>query len=183
MAIYRLPPSPEVDLAWDRISDVQAILIDSNEVENLGKDPLKTVRAPERWGFGSDAHWAEIDVFHQIHCLNSIRQSLYRDYYTGKDNETNPLAWGHVTHCIHNLVQYLMCTASTDVVTYNWVEGKPKPVPDFNINKKCRDFEGLLEWQNEHKLMDPREKWDDIEMPMGFEPLPTDMSGVLEEEE
>lgn len=182
MGVYRQPPSPEVDNAWDRISDVQAILISSEEVQRLGKDPGRTVKAPQSWGYGEDAHWAEIDVFHQIHCLNSIRQSLYRDYYVGKDNDTNPLAWGHITHCLHNLVQALMCSASADVITYNWVDGKPKPVPDFNINHKCRDFEKLLQWQNEHKLPDPKSKWEDITMPVDFVPLAPDMSGLDEEE-
>ena len=182
MAVFRLPPSPDVDAAWDRISDVQAILVTSADVRRLGKDPGKTVRAPESWGYGPDAHWAEINVFHEVHCLNSIRQALYPEYYRGKDNDTNPLAWGHITHCLHNLVQSLMCSASADIVTYNWVEGKAKPVPDFNINRQCRDFESLLRWQNENKLPDPKAKWDDIHMPGGFVPMQPDYSGVDEEE-
>lgn len=75
-----------------------------------------------------------------------------------------------------------MCTASADVLTYNWVQDEPEPVPDFNINRKCRDFETLLQWQHDNMLPDPREKWDEISMPRDFVPLPPDTPAQKEEE-
>lgn len=43
-----------------------------------------------------------------------------------------------------------MCTASTDIVTQTWVEGQTHPFPDFSINRKCRDFNAILKWQDEN---------------------------------
>ncbi|KUL85238.1 hypothetical protein ZTR_08949 [Talaromyces verruculosus] len=80
------------------------------------------------------------------------------------------------------LKQSLMCSASVDVITYNWVEGKPKPVPDFNINHKYRDFKTLLKWQNNHKPQSPKARWDEIAMLAMFIPVPLDTTGLDEEE-
>lgn len=43
-----------------------------------------------------------------------------------------------------------MCDASVDLVTYNWVETQKHPFPDMSINRQCRSFDTLLQWQEEH---------------------------------
>ena len=68
---YRQLPGPEADAAWDRISESGWFFISSQEVEDLGKDPEKVVKAPVEWGYGEDAHLAALDLNHQIHCINS----------------------------------------------------------------------------------------------------------------
>jgi hypothetical protein len=77
-SIYIQNPSPEVDAAWDYISSEAGsiITINSEEVRRLGRDPATIVKAPEDWGFGTDAFPAQIDVFHEIHCLNMLRKEM-----------------------------------------------------------------------------------------------------------
>ena len=79
-SIYIQDPRPEVDAAWDRIAADSGpiITINSDEARKLGRDPDVIVKAPEDWGFGEDAYPAQIDVFHEIHCLNMLRKEMVR---------------------------------------------------------------------------------------------------------
>jgi hypothetical protein len=88
--IYRLPPSPEVDAAWDRITDIGMYPISREDIVKIQKNPDISIIPPEFWGMGNDEHgepnyFMEIDVFHQLHCLNALRKGLIHnyDYYWG----------------------------------------------------------------------------------------------------
>jgi len=43
-----------------------------------------------------------------------------------------------------------MCQSDVTPVTSNWVMGHRSPSPDFNTVHKCRNFDKLLEWVEEH---------------------------------
>lgn len=75
-----------------------------------------------------------------------------------------------------------MCHADVDPVTYVWREGFRKPFPDFDINKKCRDFNALLEWQEKVALKDNIRAWKDIEKPDDVVQLPplSEMAGLMD---
>ncbi|OIW29407.1 hypothetical protein CONLIGDRAFT_680257 [Coniochaeta ligniaria NRRL 30616] len=145
-SIWRKPPSADVDAAWDRVSKLGYHTVTSADVVALGKNPELTVRAPAHWGMGDDAHIVQLDVTHQIHCLNAIRKAMYPEYYPVR----RVMKDVHPQHCLHVLLQNLMCDASVDVMTYNWMETQRNPFPDMSINKKCRDYEAVLKWHEEH---------------------------------
>ncbi|KAI1201514.1 hypothetical protein F5X97DRAFT_331253 [Nemania serpens] len=145
-SIWRKPPSPEVDAAWDRVARLGYHAVTSADVVALGKDPEMTVRAPAEWGLGEDAHIIQLDVTHQIHCLNAVRKAMYPEYYPVRKLMKDV----HPQHCLHVLLQNLMCDASVDVMTYNWMETQHNPFPDMSINKKCRDYDAVLKWHEEH---------------------------------
>ena len=86
--IYRQPPSPEVDAAWEAISDIQYFALDADGLRKMGKDPALGVKFPEDWGVGKDMYMAELDGQHQLHCLDQLRRYTYWDYYYG-DKYTN----------------------------------------------------------------------------------------------
>lgn len=50
------------------------------------------------------------------------------------------------------LRQVLMCNADTGVYTYNWIEGRPSPMPDFNVQHKCKDFQAIKDWTAKHSI-------------------------------
>ena len=54
-------------------------MISQEEVDRLGlpKDSLK-IKHPKT---GKEGYRAAVEVFHQLHCLNLIRQAVYKDYY------------------------------------------------------------------------------------------------------
>jgi hypothetical protein len=45
-----------------------------------------------------------------------------------------------------------MCNADTGLYTYNWIEGRPSTMPDFNVQHKCKDFEAIKKWTMEHSI-------------------------------
>ena len=170
-SIWRGDPSPAVDEAWDRASAFAYHAIRGADVLALGKDPGKTVKAPVSWGLGPDAHIVQIDVFHQIHCLNSLRKAAFHEHY---HPPTGALQVQHLKHCLHMLVQNLMCSANVDLITHNWIETQRHPFPDFSINHQCRDFEAVRAWSEEHKV-ETKEMVEAMEVPADAEVLPIDL--------
>lgn len=77
---------PEVDKAWRHITyDVGDQMITPSELDRLGLDPNSlTVKDPKT---GKEGYRVGIQVFHQLHCLNLLRQETYSEYYshTGGD--------------------------------------------------------------------------------------------------
>ncbi|KAK8098102.1 uncharacterized protein PG998_013588 [Apiospora kogelbergensis] len=164
-SIWRQPPSPAADAAWDRITKVGYHTVTSEDIRRLGKDPATTVRAPADWDLGDDAHLVQLDLAHQLHCLNVLRKAAHPDYY----GVGRALLRGvHTAHCVDVLLQNLLCDASVDVYTHNWVETQRHPFPDMSLNRQCRDFEAVLAWH--HKTLIP---WNsEIPRPAGAVILP-----------
>jgi hypothetical protein len=57
------------------------------------------------------------------------------------------------------LYQNLRCNANADIITSDWMVGQEYPYPDFGIEKKCGDFEGLLKWSHAREV--PRQLVDE----------------------
>lgn len=105
-------------------------------------------------GFGDDAHLAEIDSQHQLHCLNVLRKWAHYDYYFRSKYGDSPglLQNAHRDHCLAVLLHTLTCQPSLDVITHNWVDTQPFPVPDFNLNRKCKNHQRIMQWQDRNQL-------------------------------
>jgi hypothetical protein len=170
--IYRQPPGPEVDEAWSNLSNSQTIWISSSDIFKVGKDPSTVAHFPEDFGFGPDAYAAEMDIYHKIHCLNTLRKEMHFQYYFGDkfpDGKPSEAHTQHVTHCLHLLLQDLICHASTDVFTMEWVDGIVNPFPDFSINRKCGDLDAITRWQTTRTVN--REKYLQWRMPKDHIPV------------
>ena len=138
-------------------------------ISHSHKPLSKTVKAPISWGHGDDAYLAQIEVFHQIHCLNELRKNIHYDhYYRAPPDEVHQ---AHVGHCIHMILQALMCAADVGVITHNWVrsekvaEPRERVMPDFSVVKMCRDFDGLLDWAREKGVKGLKRKWMGLRYP------------------
>ncbi|KAI5463888.1 hypothetical protein BGZ63DRAFT_506579 [Mariannaea sp. PMI_226] len=170
--IYRQSPSPEVDAAWERIQTRDPIPISREDVIRLGKDPNDVAKFPESFGYGKEAYIGKVDVFHQIHCLNTLRKNLRNNfaYYFGDqfpgDTPTDRFTDLHVSHCISAILQNLMCSGNVDLYTHRWIDAQIHAFPDFNIDHKCRDFDAILAWQEEHAV--PVEKFAEVRAPEDY---------------
>ena len=97
------------------------------------------------------------------------------DYYFGSqfpDGKPDEAHRVHVSHCLHILLQNLMCHADVDIVTHRWLDVRLHPFPDFNVQKKCRDFDAVLQWQDENKV--DFDRLMDIRKPEKVVPIQTD---------
>ncbi|CEJ90040.1 hypothetical protein VHEMI05850 [[Torrubiella] hemipterigena] len=142
---YRGPPSPEVDEAWESLSrrGLQPMRIPRDDLFRLNKTLDESIIL---YGEGGNQYAdGMLEVFHQLHCLDSIRKTIWGiEHYP--EVFASLSARNHVDHCIEILRQYIMCTADVSVVTFKRVLFKSIPEPDFSSTHVCRDFEAIMEF-------------------------------------
>ena len=82
---FRGPPSPEIDEAWEEI------LYPDGGLVRLSKEQLLRVNASEYAAEYTEemggGYIAGIEVFHQLHCVNMLRQATHMDYYLPRNKE------------------------------------------------------------------------------------------------
>ncbi|PCG89967.1 Protein of unknown function DUF3328 [Penicillium occitanis (nom. inval.)] len=143
---FRGPPSQDIDDAWAEITYPNGGLV------RLSKDQLDRVNASEYAAEYTEemggGYIAGIEVFHQLHCVNMLRQATYMDYYLPRNKEWEDQATlrYHLDHCIDMLRQKLMCDPDVGMVTYVWAKGWRQAFPDFNTVHKCRPYSKVLDW-------------------------------------
>lgn len=83
-SIYRGPPVPERENAWIQLTHKHAVEIPEDKLPYLNRshDPSDLRHVPENVGTG---YIAIIEVSHQLHCLNLLRQ--YTWLQAGKHTE------------------------------------------------------------------------------------------------
>ncbi|KAF4785082.1 hypothetical protein HER10_EVM0002433 [Colletotrichum scovillei] len=156
--IWREQPSEEVDKAWDDMARIEYFGVSGDALRKMGKDPEISVSIPEEWGVGSDKYLVEIDMQHQLHCLNAVRKYAYFDYY------------------YDILLQALTCNPSLDLISHNWMRTQQNPYPDFNIKRQCVAHDPILKWQHENGISEQILKYKNLPRPEGFpevEPEPS----------
>lgn len=147
-SIARQRPNDSADKVWGEWEIARIFPISSAEIIRLGKDP-RTVAKLENdiWGLGDDAYSGAFDVFHQIHCLNTLRRIAYSKHYnlTLIDTAKPELSLQeiHVNHCVDILLQALQCSANVNLMTYNWVETQDLPQPDMFVAYSLLSYNNL----------------------------------------
>ncbi|KAH6877071.1 hypothetical protein B0T10DRAFT_413860 [Thelonectria olida] len=147
---------PDVDKAWNHITyDVGDQMISQDELVRLGLDPT-SLKVEDPKG-GQEGYRVGIQVFHQLHCLNLLRQDSYKEeYYThhGGDIEVQPEDLrGHLDHCIEILRVALMCQADVGVYAFKYYDGYKGHWPDFSTLHTCRNFNAIREWAFDHAVV------------------------------
>lgn len=170
--LARMDPSAEVDELWRDFDKTRTLVISRDDVIQLGKDPDTVAKFDDAyWGFGDDAYMAQMDVFHQIHCLNTLRKIAFEDFYEPVPRrEHSTLWWHHIKHCTDILLQNIMCHGTTALVTMQWMETQHGPFPDFSVNHQCRDFDTLVQYRNQKSV--DWDKWLAMEKPPGVREIP-----------
>ncbi|KAJ6472637.1 hypothetical protein DFH09DRAFT_1007721 [Mycena vulgaris] len=150
---FQIPSSSELDQAW---SDLYNFGISKITKEEAARLPNKTQAIP-----GDEGHYiAELDVFHNLHCLNKIRMALDPDYYpdwrvstTNNWIPTQKNATEHVGHCVDWIRQSLMCTSDTSVIVWQWEKSMNASIVKGNVAHTCRKFDKIQEWAKERKVV------------------------------
>ncbi|KAJ7779390.1 hypothetical protein DFH07DRAFT_910798 [Mycena maculata] len=138
--IYERPPSPAVDEAWHELYSVAETKIPKSEA----------MRMPNRtWPIGRDPgnYMFALDVFHQLHCLDTLRKELHPGH-----NYTHVSA-PHLRHCIGAIRQALMCSADISTVVFQWSEKHQRALQRDDIVHVCRDFNRIRGWASEHTFV------------------------------
>ncbi|KAI9640574.1 hypothetical protein NHQ30_010872 [Ciborinia camelliae] len=134
---FKGEPRQELEDAWYNILKYQNIRVTKEELDLINRTsvPLNDAQG---------GYLANLDVFHELHCLNIIREHVYREFYP--DQHSLTLQRQHVDHCIDTLRQTAMCHADISLLTYTWIDDYRWPWPNFDIAHECRSWEKVLEW-------------------------------------
>ncbi|KAI0392420.1 hypothetical protein F5Y17DRAFT_362327 [Xylariaceae sp. FL0594] len=127
-------PSPEIDGLWDGFQDIWNVLLDGTEADLVRQ---KTLMYNGYWITG-------LDVFHQLHCLDTLRRALYPDYYPREASAQTQLL--HQEHCVDYLRQAIMCHADTTPVPQKWLPQANRFGPDFATVHTCGSVDELVDW-------------------------------------
>ncbi|KAK7737033.1 hypothetical protein SLS53_006789 [Cytospora paraplurivora] len=152
---------PDVDDAWNSIAnDMGDQMISQDELDRLGL-PRNSLKVTDP-ATGKEGYRAAVEVFHQLHCLNLLRQYVYKEYYVNIysdiQDEEEALK-GHIDHCLEVIRINLMCTADIGIFTfreypeYGFNEGDYWP--DLSTLHTCRNFDAIHDWAIDHTV-----SWD-----------------------
>lgn len=169
---FRGPPSPEIDAEWVRIGlGTPAIRLFDSDLALLNKstpeDPMRPLhRIPEEYGGG---YIGMLEVFHLLHCLDSIRKATWPEYYreTWEKQGGERVVRVHNDHCIDMLREVIMCQADVTPITFFnnlHLPSRKLPMPDFNTIHTCRNFDAVLDWNNNNERTI---QWDEIGLDLG----------------
>ncbi|KAJ7753287.1 hypothetical protein B0H14DRAFT_3512743 [Mycena olivaceomarginata] len=90
---FQIPSSPALDSAWDALYQHRISRIPKSVAAQI---PNMTSPIPGDPGF----YIAELDVYHELHCLNTIRKALDLVYYPEWDITKVQYARDHISHCV-----------------------------------------------------------------------------------
>ncbi|KAF3387656.1 hypothetical protein F1880_001352, partial [Penicillium rolfsii] len=103
-SIYRGAPTPDLELAWDRLWRQHDINVPLDKLSSLNWSvDANWKQTPAQYGGGAEAN---VGVFHQLHCLNMIRQYTYLASYEVPPEgfrKSPEMSRTHVDHCIETL--------------------------------------------------------------------------------
>ncbi|QUC16825.1 uncharacterized protein UV8b_01066 [Ustilaginoidea virens] len=114
LSIARQFPNPEADAVWENdIELIRPIPVTREQIVKMGKNPDTVAKLENSvWGLGDDAYVAALDLFHNLHCLNALRQAIYPDYYNQSRVDTEnqqSMTAIHLNHCVDILFQHISC--------------------------------------------------------------------------
>ncbi|KAJ7160009.1 hypothetical protein C8R43DRAFT_349437 [Mycena crocata] len=137
--VYEQRPSPEVDAAWEELYAYAASRIPKSEAVKMTNTTWPILH-------DEDNYFMAADVFHQLHCLDMLRQQVHPGH-----NYTR-LSGMHIRHCIGAIRQALMCYADVSPVVWQWSSKFNEAEQRDDILHTCRDFDRLQGWAKERSL-------------------------------
>ncbi|KAF4591063.1 hypothetical protein EYR40_009663 [Pleurotus pulmonarius] len=141
---FQAPPSKELDQRWQGLYSLGMSRISRYEAAKL---PNATAPIP-----GDKGHYVvELDVFHQLRCLDRIRRTIYSDHYpeahiSVEDNEE------YVSHCVDSIRQSLMCSSDVSLLVWQWDEAALQSRIRTDVVRRCRDFDNVKGWALHRQL-------------------------------
>jgi hypothetical protein len=134
--------STAADEAWYALYPKTVLRIPKSSADKLINETIPIA--------GDEDHYPVlISVFHELHCLDSIRHIYFgRTEHFDRDPVVNAqvLAPDHIDHCFDSLRQTIMCGADIAPMPYRWNERRQKALGALDVQHTCRDFDSLLDW-------------------------------------
>jgi hypothetical protein len=171
-SIARQQPNPDADAIWDEWELTRVYPVTRTELTKMGKDWTTAAKLEDDvWDLGDDAYAAIFDIYHQVHCLNSLRHMAYGEYYNLSMARAHMIKHReiHINHCIDILLQGIQCSGNLDLIPLHWMETQEYPFPDMSINKQCVNFDKFTDWRKANTI-DMEKYVKAMHMPEGEKP-------------
>lgn len=146
-------PRPELEDAWHNLLENDNIYLPRKFLDALNLNTIYT-----RDGINGIA---SLSIFHALHCLKLIRQTVYLPHYhpnlTGTALQRHFL---HTDHCIEYLRESLTCHPDISLVTFRWIndtaQHRDEPNAFYPTNfdagiHECNDWSAINEWAGERR--------------------------------
>ncbi|PKS05391.1 hypothetical protein jhhlp_008766 [Lomentospora prolificans] len=156
---YRGPPTRATEEAWFKLVTKPGIKIPKDKLSSLNRSVndhlVEYVDINGSSAGTGQGYIAGIEVFHQLHCLNIVRQ--YTWFLLGEYKDIDPPALfqlgddesqEHIDHCIESIRLSLMCSADvTPILLVNDPSvGFHQKQNEFGTHHKCRNFDEIEKW-------------------------------------
>ena len=120
-SVARKMPNQIADSTWQEWEEARIIPITKADIFRLVKNPNTAFKLEDSvWGLGDDAYAANLDVYHQLHCLNTLREIAYGSHYnasTANALHSEEIYEVHLNYCVDILMQALQCSGNVNLVT------------------------------------------------------------------
>ncbi|KAM7219597.1 protein of unknown function (DUF3328) domain containing protein [Rhypophila decipiens] len=160
---WNLEPSDELDAAWHDLSLATDIRVSVEELDLIGENRTNAVRVTG----GDEGHTdylGSLGVYHNIHCLDSIRRKLSWEYYESRTpgNKKALAEPAHLAHCVDLLRQALTCHPSTALFVTDYVNDPLHYISEDirSLAKvQCVDWDSLHGWAKGRALLPGQYKY------------------------
>ncbi|KJZ80043.1 hypothetical protein HIM_00757 [Hirsutella minnesotensis 3608] len=132
-------PSLETDAAWHELLQYNNIVVTDKDLKQLNRTSVALRHMP--------GYLAGLDVFHELHCLNYVRENVFAGYYA---LEAKRYRDEHLFHCIDHLREIIQCHGSVAVHTFEWHSDIRFPIIKQQTTHVCRKWDPILQWAKEN---------------------------------
>ncbi|KAF6832650.1 hypothetical protein CPLU01_06046 [Colletotrichum plurivorum] len=151
---YKGKPTPELEAKWKELWYYGSFDLPDSYLPALNKSADGIAGDP--WAKTASGNLlAGLEVFHNLHCLNLVRQYVHKEEF---DYSSDPAFHGsadlvvaHVDHCIEALRIRLMCAA--DVTPFLHTNGAKGNQPDFDSQHRCPKYDRIVDWAKKRQIM------------------------------
>ncbi|GJC92924.1 hypothetical protein ColKHC_01750 [Colletotrichum higginsianum] len=94
-----------------------------------------------------------LSVFHELHCIKRLYQTLSPDYYfpnaTEREIATNR---EHNQHCLEVLRMGAACRGDISIITHMWTDIDAQPIVNQTAPHQCVDFDKVMEYSRDNTV-------------------------------
>ncbi len=116
-------------MAWFHDTGTNQLIFRGVDIPNQSRISCKLPNATTPFTYDTSHYIVELDVFHQLHCLNMLRKLAYPDVYkidlvSGSEEAADNIY--HMEHRYEQLRQSLQCSSDISTIYWEWSEKKQK---------------------------------------------------------
>lgn len=105
----------------------------------------------------------QLDVFHQLHCLNLLRKLVYPAVFPEHQPHATEDSVDHLEHCYDQLRQSLMCHSDLATIYWQWEPDERRSYGNLKTTHTCKDFGKVRQWALENRLQGNMDMYAEVE--------------------